>query len=125
MLVAAAAFKACPELAAGEYQISLKSKLPHLLRFYMVILWPDIESGRDLVELDLDGLGDHLKSNLDGFGDHLDLILDARVPSHLDSILDGPISNLAKIIARFDIRASKNQSWMAMPFHLKSKLDGI
>ncbi len=30
MLVAAAAFKACPELAAGEYPISLKSKLPHL-----------------------------------------------------------------------------------------------
>jgi hypothetical protein len=23
-------FKACPELAAGEYRISLKSKLPHL-----------------------------------------------------------------------------------------------
>ncbi len=73
----------------------------------MVILWPDIESGRDLVESDLDGFGNHLTSNLDGFGDHLDSILDARVPSHLDSILDGPISNLAKIIARFDIRASK------------------
>ena len=46
----------------------------------MVILWPDIESGRDLVELYLDGFGDHLTSNLDGFGDHLDSILDARVP---------------------------------------------
>jgi hypothetical protein len=42
-----------------------------------------------------------------GFGDHLDSILDARVPSHLDSMLDSPISNLAKIIARFNIRASK------------------
>jgi hypothetical protein len=73
----------------------------------MVILWPDIESGRDLVESDLDGFGDHLTLNLDGFCDHLDLILDAHVPSHLDSILDGPISNLAKIIARFNIRASK------------------
>ena len=72
----------------------------------MVILL-DIESGRDLVESDLDGFGDHLTSNLDGFGDHLDSILDAPVPSHLDSILDGPISNLAKIIARLDIRASK------------------
>ena len=61
----------------------------------MVILWPDIESGRDLVELYLDGFGDHLTLNLDGFGDHLDSILDARVPSHLDSILDGPILNLA------------------------------
>jgi hypothetical protein len=30
VLVAAAAFKACPELAAGEYRISLKLKLPHL-----------------------------------------------------------------------------------------------
>jgi hypothetical protein len=60
-----------------------------------------------LVELDLDGFGDHLTLYLDGFGNHLDLILDARVPSHLDSILDGPISNLAKFIARFDIRASK------------------
>jgi hypothetical protein len=73
----------------------------------MVILWPDIESGGGLVELDLDGFGDHLTSNLDGFGDHLDSILDARVPSHLDSILDGPILNLAKIIASLDIRASK------------------
>ncbi len=42
-----------------------------------------------------------------GFGNHLDSILDARVPSHLDLILDSPILNLAKIIARFDIRASK------------------
>jgi hypothetical protein len=73
----------------------------------MVILWLDIESGRDLVESYLDGFGDDLTSNLDGFGNHLDSILDARVPSHLDLILDGPISNLAKIIARFDIRASK------------------
>ena len=73
----------------------------------MVILWPDIESGRDLVESDLDGFGNHLTSNLDVFGNHLDSILDARVPSHLDLILDGPISNLAKIIARFYIRASK------------------
>ncbi len=73
----------------------------------MVILWPDIESGRDLVEPDLDGFGDHLKLNLDGFGNHLDSILHALVPSHLDSILDGSISNLALIIARFDIRASK------------------
>jgi hypothetical protein len=73
----------------------------------MVILWPDIESGRDLVELDLDGFGNHLTLNLDGFGNHLDSILDARVPSNLDLILDGPISNLAKIIASFDIRASK------------------
>jgi hypothetical protein len=60
-----------------------------------------------LVESDLDGFGDHLTSNLDGFGNHLDLVLDAHVPSHLDSILDGPILNLAKIIARFNIRASK------------------
>jgi hypothetical protein len=52
----------------------------------MVILWPDIESGRDLVESDLDGFGDHLTSNLDSFGDHLNLILDARVPSHLHQI---------------------------------------
>jgi hypothetical protein len=73
----------------------------------MVVLRPDIVSGRDLVELYLDGFGNHLTSNLDGFGNNLDSILDARVPSHLDSILDGPISNLAKIIARFDIRASK------------------
>ncbi len=73
----------------------------------MVILWPDIKSGRDLVESDLDGFGKHLTSNLDGFGDHQDSILDACVPSHLDSILDGPISNLAKIIARFNIKASK------------------
>ncbi len=73
----------------------------------MVILWPDIESGRDLVESYLDGFGNHLTLNLDGFGDHLDSILDARVPSHLDSILDGPISNLGKIIARLDMRASK------------------
>ncbi len=29
-MVAAAAFKACPELAAGEYRISLKLKLTHL-----------------------------------------------------------------------------------------------
>ncbi len=72
----------------------------------MVILWLDIESGRDLVESYLDGFGDHLTSNLDGFGNHLDSILDAHVPSHLDSILDSPISNLAKIIARFNIRAS-------------------
>ncbi len=42
-----------------------------------------------------------------GFGNHLDSILDARVPSHLDLILDSPISNLAKIIARFNISASK------------------
>jgi hypothetical protein len=73
----------------------------------MVILWPDIKSGRDLVESNLDGFGDHLTSNLDGFGNRLDSILDAHVPSHLDSILDGPISNLAKIIAIFDIKASK------------------
>ncbi len=62
----------------------------------MVILWPDIESGRDLVESYLNGFGDHLTSNLDGFGNHLDFILDARVPSHLNSTLDGPISNLTK-----------------------------
>ena len=54
----------------------------------MVILWPDIESGRDLVESDLDGFGNHLILNLDGFGDHLDSILDGRL-NHLDSILDG------------------------------------
>ncbi len=51
--------------------------------------------------------GGATRLNLDGFGNHLDLILDARVPSHLDLILDGPISNLAKIIARFDIKATK------------------
>ena len=78
----------------------------------MVILL-DIESGRDLVESYLDGFGNHLTSNLDGFGDHLDSILDARVPSHLDLILDGPILNLAKIIAKFDIRASKIEAgWL-------------
>jgi hypothetical protein len=54
----------------------------------MVILWPDIESGRDLVELALDGFGDHLTSNLDGFGNHLDLKLDGCL-NYLDSILDG------------------------------------
>ncbi len=54
----------------------------------MVILWPDIESGRDLVESDLYGFCDHLTLNLDGFGNHLDLILDGCL-NHLDSILDG------------------------------------
>jgi hypothetical protein len=54
----------------------------------MVILWPDIELGRDLVESDLDGFGNHLTLNLDGFGDHLDSILDGRL-NHLDLILDG------------------------------------
>jgi hypothetical protein len=79
----------------------------------MVILWPDIESGRDLVESDLDGFGNHQTSNLDGFGNHLDLILDARVPSHLDSILDGPILNLAN-----------KSSLDSISGHLKLKLDG-
>jgi hypothetical protein len=73
----------------------------------MVILWLDIESGRALVESYVDGFGNHLTLNLDGFGNHLDSILDAHVPSHLDLILDGPILNLAKIIARLDIRAFK------------------
>ncbi len=59
----------------------------------MVILWPDIESGSDLVTLNLDGFSDHRTSILEGFGDHLDLILDACDPSHLASILDAPISN--------------------------------
>jgi hypothetical protein len=54
----------------------------------MVILWPDIESGRDLVSSSLDGFGDHLTLNLDGLGDHLDSVLDGCL-SHLDLILDG------------------------------------
>jgi hypothetical protein len=37
----------------------------------MVILWPNIESGRDFVQSNLDGFGNHLTSKLDGFGDHL------------------------------------------------------
>ncbi len=54
----------------------------------MVILWPDIKAGTDLVTSNLDGFSDHLTSKLDGFGDHLDSILDG------DAIMDGPISNL-------------------------------
>jgi hypothetical protein len=42
----------------------------------MVIFWPDIKSGNDLVKSNLDGFGDHLTLKLDGFGDHLDSILD-------------------------------------------------
>ncbi len=72
----------------------------------MVILWPDIESGSDLVTSNLDGFSNHPILILDGFGNHLDLILDA-CPNHLASILDAPISNLAQIFARFDIGASK------------------
>jgi hypothetical protein len=73
----------------------------------MVILWPDIEAGTDLVTSSLDGFSDHLTSKLDDFGDHLDSILDACNISHLASILDALISKLAEIIAIFDIRASK------------------
>ena len=48
-------FKTDPELAAGKYRISLKSKLPHLASILDVILWPDIEAGTDLVTSNLDG----------------------------------------------------------------------
>ncbi len=56
-----------------------------------------------LPKLSLDLISEHLKSKLDGNG----------VPSkielrwHLDSILDARISNLANILARFDIRAGQ------------------
>jgi hypothetical protein len=73
----------------------------------MVVLWPDIEAGTDLVTSSLDGFRNHLTSKLDGFGDHLDSILDACNLSHLASILDALILKLAEIIARFDMRASK------------------
>ena len=49
----------------------------------------------------LDSISEHLKSKLDGNG--VPSKIELRL--HLDLILDALISNLAIILARFDIRA--------------------
>ncbi len=62
----------------------------------MVILWPDIESGRDLVKLNLDCLP--RPSNFDYTFQPQPSHFDYKCQSmgHIDLILDAPTSNLAK-----------------------------
>ena len=100
-------FKTNPELAAGKYRISLKSKLRHLASILDGRFVAGYRSWDGLGNIESRCFSDHLTSKRDGFGNHLDSILDACNLSHLASILDALTSKLAEIIARFDIRASK------------------
>ena len=60
----------------------------------MVTLWPDIESGREMVKSDLDGLP--RPSRFDYTWTVSSCRFDyASVLGHIDSIIDGPLSNLA------------------------------